>query len=202
MLESAAAVLLAYLMGTFPSAYVVGRLYAGLDIREHGSRNPGALNTFRQVGAKAGLAVLVVDGGKGAASVVVAEALGAHEYAVYLAALAVTLGHNFTPMLGFKGGKGGAAVFGISAAMLWGMTAVSLGFGLVVLAATRQVVWSITGAFVALNILTMATGQPVEMIALCLLLSFIVAATHLYRGRGHLLPDIRQRQWRRFMRAE
>ena len=106
MLESAAAVLLAYLMGTFPSAYVVGRLYAGLDIREHGSRNPGALNTFRQVGAKAGLAVLVVDGGKGAASVVVAEALGAHEYAVYLAALAVTLGHNFTPMLGFKRREG------------------------------------------------------------------------------------------------
>ena len=202
MLESAAAVLLAYLMGAFPSAYVVGRLYAGLDIREHGSANPGALNTFRQVGAKAGLIVLAIDGGKGAATVVAAEALGAHEYAVYLSALAVTLGHNFTPLLGFRGGKGGAAVFGISAAMLWDMTALSMVFGLMILAATRHVVWSITGAFVALNVLTIATGQPIEMIALCLLLSFIVAATHLYRGRGHLLPDVRQRRWARFMSAE
>ena len=86
--------------------------------------------------------------------------------------------------------------------MLWDMTAVSMAFGLVILAATRHVVWSITGAFVALNVLTIGTGQPVEMIALCLLLSFIVAATHLYRGRGHLMPGVRQRQWRRFMRAE
>ena len=76
MLESTAAVLLAYLIGTFPSAYVISRLYAGLDIREHGSENPGALNTFRHVGAKAGLAVLVIDGGKGAASIVLAEGLG------------------------------------------------------------------------------------------------------------------------------
>ena len=202
MLESASAVLLAYLMGTFPSAYVVTRLYAGLDIREHGSENPGALNTFRHVGAKAGLAVLFVDGGKGAASIILAEGLGAHDYAIYLAALMVTVGHNFTPLLGFRGGKGGATVFGISAAMLWDMTALSLGIGLVLLATTRHVVWSITGAFIALNVLTIASSQPIAMVALCLLLSFVVAATHLYRQHRLLLPAVRRRQWRRFMSVE
>ena len=55
LIESIAAVLLAYLLGMFPTAYVVSRLYAGVDIRRLGSENPGALNTYRQVGAKAGL---------------------------------------------------------------------------------------------------------------------------------------------------
>ena len=202
LIESIAAVLLAYLLGMFPTAYVVSRLSAGVDIRRLGSENHGALNTYRQVGAKAGLTVLAVDGAKGALTVIVAEELGAHEYVIYLAALMATLGHNFTPLLGFKGGKGGATVLGISVAMMWELTAVSLAVGLALLAISRHVVWSITGAFVALNALTILTSQPAGMVGLCLSLSLVVAGTHLYPEHHQLVPAVKRRQWRRFMSVE
>jgi len=93
-----------------------------------------------------------------------------------------TLGHKFTSLLGFKEGKDGAIVLGISAAMMWELTAVSLAVGLALLAISRHMVWSITGAFVAPNTLTILTSQPAGMVGLCLSLSFVVAGTHLLPG--------------------
>ena len=151
---------LAFLVGAFPTAYLTGRLLGGDDIREVGSRNPGALNVYRRFGKWAGLLVLGVDTGKGAMVVFIGQRLGVPDIPLYTAALGATLGHNFSPFLRFKGGKGAATVLGISAIMLWHITAISAGFGLLMVAATRHVVWSITGVFVLLNALTIGTSQP------------------------------------------
>ena len=119
-----------------------------------------------------------------------------------MAALTATLGHNFSPFLGFRGGKGAATVLGISAVMLWQLTAVAALGGLALLAISRHVILSMVGAFVLLNGLTIGTAQPLGMIVLCLVLSLIVGATHVFREYDQLLPAMRRRQWRRFMSVE
>ena len=195
-------VVVAYLLGALPTAYVLGRYVKRVDIRGLGTQNVGALNAYRQLGRRAGVIVLAIDSGKVAAAVLLGQALGAPDVALYFAALLATLGHNFSPFVGFRGGKGAATVLGISAVMLWQITAVTLGVGAVLFAVTRHPVWSMTGVFVLLNALTIGTSQPLGQILICLALSFIVAGTHFLRQYPQIVPAARQRDWRRFMTIE
>lgn len=201
-MESFVVLPLSYLLGSIPTAYLLGRLVRDADIRRLGTENVGALNAYRELGRGIGAVVLVVDTGKGACAIVIGRLLGAPEVTLYVASLLATLGHNFSPFAGFRGGKGGATVLGISAVMLWHLTAASAGVGLIVLALTRHAVWSLTAVFVALNALTIGTGQPIGQIIICLVLSFVVAGTHLLRQRPEIVPAVMRRDWRRLMSIE
>ena len=201
-MESTIVIVVAYLIGAFPTAYLVGRHIGRYDIRGLGSRNPGALNTYRQFGKAAGLAVLAMDTGKGASAIFLGQRLGVPDLALYMAALAATVGHNFSPFVQFRGGKGAATVLGLSAIMLWQITMVTVAVGAVLFAVTRHPVWSLTAVFVLLNALTIATGQTGGLIALCIGLSLLVAGTHLLRQYPQLVPLASQRQWRKFMKVE
>lgn len=96
-----------YLTGAVPWSFIVGKLLRGIDLREHGSGNLGAANTFRVLGTKAAVPVLILDIGKGFVAVQFISHLGGDSvvYAL-LAALAVVLGHNYSLFVGFSGGKG------------------------------------------------------------------------------------------------
>lgn len=112
----------AYLLGSFPSGYLIGRA-RGIDIRRQGSGNIGATNVLRVLGRKWGYLCFAMDIGKGAAAVwlaklVAAPALGLDPtWAAILAAVAALLGHTFPVWLGFKGGKGIATSGGIAIAL-------------------------------------------------------------------------------------
>ena len=95
----------AYLLGSVPTAYILVRLAKGIDIRQVGTGNVGALNTFQQVGIWGGLMVLVVDAGKGALSSLAPSWAGAPEWTVFLTTPLVVAGHNWPVFLGFRGGK-------------------------------------------------------------------------------------------------
>jgi len=101
----------AYLLGTFPSAALVART-RGHDILREGSGNPGASNTFRVLGWKAGLVVLVLDIGKGAAAAGAGLALDGHQGA-FILGMAAVLGHVFPVTRHFKGGRGVATGAGV-----------------------------------------------------------------------------------------
>ena len=103
------------------------------------------MNAVQHLGKAVGLTVLGVDAGKGILAVVIAQQMSVTDTWVYVSAFAVTMGHNFTPALKFKGGKGAATVLGISAFMLWQLTAISAAFGLVILVIFRHPVWAVTG---------------------------------------------------------
>ena len=195
LLLSALAILLAYLLGSVSFSYLVCRRARGIDIRDVGSRNPGAANTFRQVGAVAGLVVLLADMLKGAAAVTPLVLLDAPEWAIFLSAVAVLAGHNWPVFLGFRGGKGAATVLGISFAMLPLITAVATVPAAVVIVMSRNVVLGGAVGFLLLNALTIGTRQPGNLIALCLLLSAIIVATHLAGSWSHYVEAIRTRQW-------
>lgn len=110
----------AYLVGSIPSAVWVGRTFYNIDVREYGSGNAGATNTFRVLGKKPGIAVLIMDVMKGLLAVKLAYILGDYESASpesidFELALAVCglLGHIFPVYVGFRGGKGVATMLGI-----------------------------------------------------------------------------------------
>ncbi len=110
---SVLALILAYLLGSIPSAYLAGRLRKGIDIRQVGTRNMGAMNVFYQVGFASGVLVLIADMSKGAAALALARWLGAPDVIVLLAGVAAIAGHSFPLWLKFHGGKGGATLIGI-----------------------------------------------------------------------------------------
>ncbi len=113
--QSWAVLIGSFLLGAIPSAYLIARVTAGVDIRTVGDGNVGARNVYMSVGRWAGVAVAVFDIGKGAAAVVMARALGESEGLARAAGLAAVLGHDFTPFLNFHGGQGMAAILGIFA---------------------------------------------------------------------------------------
>lgn len=110
----------AYLLGSIPTAVWVSKLFFGIDIREHGSKNMGASNTFRVLGTGWGIFVLIVDMAKAMAAVYLANYvhesswLGTEKmfWQLVLGLTAVT-GHIFPLFAGFKGGKGVASLLGV-----------------------------------------------------------------------------------------
>ncbi len=112
--------LVAYLVGSIPSAVWVGRTFYNIDVREYGSGNAGATNTFRVLGRKPGIVVLIMDILKGFLAVKLAFIMGDYdsqspEFIDYELALAVCgiMGHIFPVFVGFRGGKGVATMLGI-----------------------------------------------------------------------------------------
>lgn len=117
------AVLLAYLFGSIPTAVWIGQAFYGVDVREYGSGNAGATNTFRVLGKKAGIAVMLIDIFKGWTATNLAYFIGlsvtgpqdAAQFVNYQLALGViaVVGHLFPIFAGFRGGKGVATLFGM-----------------------------------------------------------------------------------------
>lgn len=119
-MSTIAAVLLlaaSYLLGAAPWGVILGRLFAGTDIRRQGSGSTGTTNAYRVLGAKFSVVVLVLDFLKGMLPVLVAGWLGAGDWVVAAAGVAAVVGHCWSPFIGFSGGKGvatgGGAVFAL-----------------------------------------------------------------------------------------
>lgn len=107
-----AAVLIAYLIGAIPFSYLVARWKAGINIYEHGEGNVGARNVYHVVGPQWGVLAGVLDVSKGTAACLLARQLAASQAAFLMAGFAAPLGHNFSPFLRFRGGKGVGATIG------------------------------------------------------------------------------------------
>ncbi len=120
MLRPLTGLLISYLLGAIPTAYLFGRLLKGIDLRQHGSGNLGATNAFRVLGKGAGTLVLIIDILKGAAAVLLSryvffapQAGISFPFYLCLSAVCAVSGHNWTIFLGFKGGKGVATSLGV-----------------------------------------------------------------------------------------
>ncbi len=159
------AIIGAYLIGSFPPAYVAGRLRKGIDIRQVGSRNMGAMNVFYQVGFLEGILVLAVDIGKGAAAGCPARWLGVPMVAQLFAGAAVVIGHGFPVFLRFRGGRGGATCIGVLAFFIpWAIPFYVTGFG-VILLLTRYPTLSYSLAFLSFPFIAWLKYHSPELIA-------------------------------------
>jgi len=162
MLEVLLLAIVFYLVGSFPTAYVIGRLAKGIDIRRYGSGNVGGANAWQMIGRWAFVLVTSIDVAKGALGVLTAELLGLGLLAQVLVALATVAGHNWSTFLGFTGGRGISTTLG---ALL--LLAPSLVLFFVAVAAAgillRRIPLWIGFAMVCLPFASLALGKPSEI---------------------------------------
>ena len=181
----------AYMLGSVPTAYLVGRLARGIDIRKVGSGNVGALNTFHQVGPEAAVAVLVADTLKGVLAILASMLLSDSPWICVYGAVGVLAGHNWPLFLGFRGGKGAATALGVSLVVQPWLTLATLVPALVLGLLSRNVVLAAAFGFLLLNTLVVATGQGWVQILLCLVLTLVVVATYFGRSWRETVASIR-----------
>ena len=178
MMPAAAALALAYVSGSIPSAYLAGRVVKGIDLRTVGSGNLGATNVYRTLGAKVAVVVFAVDMLKGAAPaaflpacVLPASALGTHQATWWALAfgIAAIVGHTKSIFLLWKGGgKGVATAAGVFAALAPVPLAIALAVFIAVLWRTGYVSASSLTAAVVLPLLLVyfaGVGSPLTIVA-------------------------------------
>jgi len=113
MLPGILSIVIGYLLGSVPTAYIVSRIRKGIDIRNIGSGNMGSANVMREVGTHEGVFVGLIDVAKGAGAILIAQALDIPELWVFGTGFAALVGHNFPVFAGFRGGRGSATIIGI-----------------------------------------------------------------------------------------
>ena len=188
-----------YLLGSVPTAYLLVRVVRGVDIRQSGTGNVGALNTYHHLGFAGAMAVLLADTAKGVLAVGVPWLLGAADWVVFATTPLVVAGHNWPVFLGFRGGKGAATVIGISFIMVPILTAIGAVACLLVIALRRNVVAGIAAGFVTVNALLLVTTQLPQNVALCYFLTILVAATYWVGKRRGIIESWQSRDWRKLL---
>jgi glycerol-3-phosphate acyltransferase PlsY len=189
---------LGYLMGAVPFSLVVARLTKGIDLRQHGSGNLGAANTFRTLGPGPGVAVLLLDAGKGVASAVVAAALWRSSSGLgktdlmLLAGLAAIVGHIWTVFASFKGGKGVATAAGVFAAVAPAAFVICLGVWTATVVLSRYISLGSILAAVSLPVAVYLTAaRETQGWKRILLVSVLVAVIVVVRHRGNIARILR-----------
>ena len=129
MSDAAVWLVASYIVGAIPTSYLAGRLFRGIDLRKHGSRNLGATNVYRTLGWKYAIPVGAVDIAKGAVPVLVfaPQASGSQLFALACGVVAI-VGHVFSIFVRFRGGKGVATAAGV----MLGLAPAALGVAVVV----------------------------------------------------------------------
>jgi len=184
-LNIAAAIIIGYLLGSIPFAYIVTRLRKGVDIREVGGGNVGALNTYREIGPAFGLGVLALDIIKGAVAVLVARWLGLPIAWVCVVAFVTIVGHNWPVFLKFRGGKGAATVLGVLVALTPVELLISAAIVLILIGITRNVRLAL-GALVLVPLLQWLFDKDIIYIASALVLLLFIGLRTLIDLRREL----------------
>ena len=177
-------VLLAYLLGSIPSALWIGKIFYNTDIRTKGSGNLGATNTFRTLGAKAGIVVTLLDILKGTAATLIPLFIDTNIHPLIFGVIAV-VGHMFPLFAKFKGGKAVATSGGILLGYQWPLFLVAVAVLLITLKITKMVsLSSIILAVVAVIytiIYAINTGDYLFLAVIIVLATFII-----YRHRANI----------------
>jgi len=210
----ALALVLAYLIGAFPSSVVLGRVVRGIDVRQHGSGNAGATNAWRVLGWRLGVAVLVLDIAKGAFATYgiprIPLLLGPMPVdgvtVAVLCGIVAVVGHVFPVYIRFRGGKGVATAAGMLVALVPIPVAIALGVFAVAVAASGWVsLGSLLGAWAVPIAALCLPGKPYPplVVALTFVLALLITYTHranirrLIGGTEHAFPNLQF--WRRLL---
>ncbi len=183
-----ALLLVAYLIGSIPSAVWIGKAFHGIDVREHGSGNAGATNTFRVLGKKAGIPVLLMDVVKGALAVnlvwfqadFLSNEITQFTNLKLAFGFCAVIGHIFPIFAGFRGGKGIATLLGIVLAVHPQAALCSLGIFLVVLTITKYVSLGsmLAGIAFPLFISLVFKTQVTSLIIFSSVVAILIVVTH------------------------
>ncbi len=187
------AIIIAYLLGSISFSYLAGKLLKGIDLRQHGSGNLGASNTFRNLGRWPGITVLLLDILKGYLAVYIAYKIGgfwgltSQTLAVLgvSAGLSAILGHIFTLYHGFKGGKGIAASLGVFIYLAPIPISISFGVWLIIFLVTKYISLGSIAAAIVLPLVLLIQKYILSadvsgvLVVFSLLVSVVVVIKHI-----------------------
>ena len=176
-------ILLGYFLGSIPTAYIAGRVLKRVDIRQVGDGNMGAANAFRQLGAKIGVAVGIIDAGKGALAILIAQAADTPQVAVLFTGVAIVIGHNWSVFTGFRGGRGESTTIGVLLALITQPMLILAGPALATLIIKKNVILTSAVLFIPLPLICWWLGVPGIFIVNSIGLPGLVGFTHFLRTR-------------------
>ncbi len=178
--------IIAYLLGSIPSALIVGKAFDGVDIRNYGSGNLGATNAFRVLGKKEGIIVIAADILKGMLAAYIGVKTGGLNIALFSGVFAI-FGHSFPLFAGFKGGKGIATGAGVYFVLMPIPLIIAVLTFLAVLFITRYV--SLSSILAAIILLIF--GFIFNDIVLINLVTILVCIFVIYRHRSNIVKLIK-----------
>lgn len=211
-MNEALLIIVAYMLGSIPTSVWVSKYFFGIDIREYGSGNAGATNTFRILGSKWGTFVMIADMLKAVIAIKLAFFLpDAFTYELYLInmqvglGLAAVVGHIFPIWADFKGGKGVASLFGMVLGIQPNVALCCVGIFLLVLFLTRWVSLSSILAGVAFPVFILAVFNEPEHFyrVFAVVVGLLILFTHqkniirLLSGNESKVPILKHRDRRR-----
>lgn len=172
---------MAYLLGSIPSGLWIGRKFFQIDIRQHGSGNLGATNSFRILGKKAGTIVLLMDLLKGSISVLLLKQMDLHGISPLIIALFAVIGHTYPLFANFKGGKAVATFAGVILAYQPVLFLFGLGIFILTLAISKMV--SFTSMLtISIGVLLSLYFQDMVLTTIALLADIFI----IYRHRTNI----------------
>jgi glycerol-3-phosphate acyltransferase PlsY len=176
--------IIGYLLGSIPTAYMVSRARKGIDIRTIGSGNMGGANVMREIGTQEGVFVGLFDLAKGAGAILIAQALNVSELWVFAAGFAAVVGHNFPVLAGFRGGRGSATVMGIFLVLAPAAALVTLVVVAMPFFASRKFVGAIIIGFALLPLFVWLLEDSLSLVRYALAIDVFMLMRNL--------PDIRR----------
>lgn len=210
-------IIVSYLIGSIPTALIISKRFFGIDIRDYGSGNMGATNTFRVLGSRYGTMVMVMDILKGMAAVMLYNFLPFYinhdlerTNLMLGLGLAAVAGHVFPVFAGFRGGKGVATLLGMVLAIQPIIAVSCIGIFMVVLFLTRYVSLSSILAAIALPICVLWIWNESELLyrIFALIVAILVVVTHqknigrILRGVESRIPIFKHRDKRKSRRNQ
>ena len=180
ILRDLAVFVIAYLVGSLHFSYIFAKLVKGVDITKVGSRNMGATNVLRTAGPVPAVFAFAGDFLKAVLLVFVLIRLfpALSRETVLVAAVAVVLGHDFSVLARFKGGKGVATTFGVVLVLSWPVALVELSIWLVVMVLSNTVSLASVVGFVTLPVVALIFRQPPKTVLIYILLAVLGIVRH------------------------
>jgi len=182
-------IIISYLLGSIPTAYIAGRMAADGDIRRMGDENAGAANAYRELGSKAGIIVGIIDAAKGSLVIFIAQAVNMSQVIVLFAGAAVVIGHNWPVFLGFRGGRGVSTTIGILFVLVTLPMLILTLPTLLILIWRRNVTPSMAFLFIILPLIDWWLKVPPLLIGYGVALPALVGITTFFRTRPRALKQ-------------
>jgi len=176
-------VLVGYILGACPTAYILGQRVKGKDIRQVGDRNMGARNAYHELGHRIGILVFIIDTAKGYLAILIAQFFDAPQTIVMATGIAAVAGHNWPAFLGFRGGRGESTTIGILLALNPGAMLIVSVPTMAVLLLKKNVILTSTVMFISLPLVSWWLNVSGILVIYGIALPVIVGITHYFRVR-------------------
>lgn len=168
----------AYILGSIPNALWIGKVFKGIDVREHGSKNTGSTNAARVLGAKLGILTLILDISKGAIPTLIATMLLDSSISVILVGICAILGHSFSIFMKFKGGKAVATTVGVFIVLVPGAILLAAVIFFLVFGITRYVSLSSMIGAISLPIWIILFYKNIPLTIFGIIIAILIIVRH------------------------